>query len=193
MRKAYLATVAEQDSEHRSPDSFAQAWRARLVGLLAQASTDPVGDVRITLIGFDLDLAWRLFELASRARLNAVESATATPSRAAQRGQPVPTFEFAIVSGGEPLGDVTYGICQACGVGMLYKIEFGPDWQSCGLGRLALSELETCRPGLTWYTTGQFNDAKGFYDRYRQDSASPWTDDQPPCPHLHNPAKAVTT
>ena len=45
-----------------------------------------------------------------------------------------------------------------------YKIEF------------ALDQLEACHPDLTWYTTGQFKDARGFYDRrYRQSSASPWT------------------
>jgi hypothetical protein len=67
---------------------------------------------------------------------------------------------------------------------MLYKIEFAPDWQACGFGRLALSRLEARHPDLTWCTTGQFSDAKGFYDRYRQGSTSPWTDDQSPCPHF---------
>jgi hypothetical protein len=96
----------------------------------------------------------------------------------------VPTFEFSIVSGDDALGEVIYGICAPCSAGMLYKIEFAPDWQSCGFGRLALSQLETRHPDITWYTTGQFKEAKGFYDRYRQDSASPWTDQQNHCPHF---------
>jgi hypothetical protein len=37
---------------------------------------------------------------------------------------------------------------------------------------------------MTWYTTGQFNHARGFYDRYRQGSGNPWTAMQHPCPHF---------
>jgi hypothetical protein len=58
---------------------------------------------------------------------------------------------------------------------LLYKIEFSPDWQFCGLGRLALNQLESRHPELMWYTTGQFKHARGFYERYRQGSSSPWT------------------
>jgi hypothetical protein len=184
VRKAYLATVAEQDSEHRPPVSFARAWRAHLTGSLAQASAESPAHTSITISGADLDLAWRLYELAHRARLNAIKCARVTPSEHVQRGKQVPTFEFSIVSGGESLGDVTYGICRPCGVGMLYQIEFAPDWQFCGLGRLALSQLESRHRGLTWFTTGQFPHARGFYDRYRQDSDSPWTNEQNPCPHF---------
>jgi hypothetical protein len=74
----------------------------------------------------------------------------ASPSRRVQRGQPVPTFEFSIVSDGETLGDVTYGICASCRTGLLYKIGFPTDWQFCGLGRLALRQLEARHPGLIW-------------------------------------------
>jgi hypothetical protein len=184
VRKAYLATVADQDREHRPPASFAQAWRAHLVGLLAQGSAGPPGRPPTTINGSDLDLAWRLYELARRARQNAIERATPTPSRQVQRGKRVPTFEFSIVSEGESLGDVTYGICRPCGTGMLYRIEFAPDWQFCGFGRLALSQLEARHPDLTWYTTGQFQHARSFYERYRQSSTSPWADEQQPCPHF---------
>jgi hypothetical protein len=79
---------------------------------------------------------------------------------------------------------VIYGTCQACRTGLLYKITFPPDWQFCGLGRLALSQLEHRHAGLTWYTTGQLSHARGFYDRYRRGSASPWTTSQHPCPHF---------
>jgi hypothetical protein len=96
----------------------------------------------------------------------------------------VPTFEFSIVSDGDSLGDVTYGTCESCGVGLLYKIGFPDDWQFCGLGRLALSQLEARHPNLTWYTTGQFKHARGFYDRYRQGSGSPWTPMDRPCAHF---------
>jgi hypothetical protein len=37
---------------------------------------------------------------------------------------------------------------------------------------------------LTWYTTGQYESAQSFYERYRKDSGSPWTDKQCPCPHF---------
>ena len=67
---------------------------------------------------------------------------------------------------------------------MLYKISFDPDWQFCGLGRLVLGEIEDRHPVLTWYTTAQFKEARGFYDRYRQGSSSPWSDKQHPCPHF---------
>jgi hypothetical protein len=184
VRKAYLGTVAEQERERRPPAAFAQAWRARLVGLLAQESAGPSGRAPITMTGSDFDLAWRLYELARRARQDAIERAAPTPSRRVQRGKRVPTFEFSIVSKGESLGDVTYGICQSCGMGMLYQIEFAPDWQFCGFGCLALSQLEARHPDLTWYTTGQFQHARGFYERYRQGSTSPWTDAQQPCPHF---------
>lgn len=77
-----------------------------------------------------------------------------------------------------------YGTCQPCRVGLLYKITFSPDWQFCGLGRLALSQLEDRHADLTWYTTGQLSHARGFYDRYRRRSTSPWTTSQHPCPHF---------
>jgi hypothetical protein len=184
VRKAYLATLAEQERERRPPASFAQAWRAHLVGLLAQESVGPPGRAPMTMTGSDLDLAWRLYELARRARQDVIERATPTPSRRVQRGRRVPTFEFSIVSEGESLGDVIYGICWSCGMGMLYQIEFAPDWQFCGFGRLALGQLEVRHSDLTWYTTGQFQHARGFYERHRQGSTSPWTDSQQPCPHF---------
>jgi hypothetical protein len=184
VRKAYLVTLAEQERERRPPAAFAQAWRAHLVGLLAQESAGPPGRAPTTMTGSDLDLVWRLYGLARRARQDVIECATPTPSRRVQRGKRVPTFEFSIVRESESLGDVTYGICGSCGMGMLYQIEFAPDWQFCGFGRLALSQLEARHPDLTWYTTGQFQHARGFYERYRQGSTSPWTDAQQPCPHF---------
>jgi hypothetical protein len=183
VREAYLAT-AEQDSERRPPPAFTQAWRARLADLLDQQSPDLPGSGPSTIVGSGIDLAWRLFELASRAQQDAIEHATATASRRVERGQQVPTFEFSIASDGGPLGDVTYGIRQRCRTGLLYKIGFPTDWQFCGLGRLALSQLEARHPDLTWYTTGQLSHTRGLYDRYRQASSSPWTSRQHPCLHF---------
>jgi len=184
VREAYQTTVAGQDGKHRPPAAFTQAWRAHLAGLLDQASPDLPGWGPIALTGADIDLAWSLFGLASRARQDAIDHAAATPSRRVERGQQVPTFEFSITSDGSSLGDVTYGICRPCRTGLLYKIGFPADWQFCGLGRLALSQLEARHLGLAWYTTGQLSHARGFYDRYRQGSASPWTVSQHPCPHF---------
>ena len=96
----------------------------------------------------------------------------------------MPTYEFSIVSDGSSLGDVTYGVCRSCRTGLLYKIGFPDEWQFCGFGRLALSQLEARHPDLTWYTTGQSRHARGFYDRYRQGSTSPWTARPHPCPHF---------
>jgi hypothetical protein len=184
VREAYLAAVAEQDSEHRPPPAFAEAWRAHLAGLLDGDTADVPSWGPVTVADLDTDLTWNLYELASRARQDAIEHAAAAPSRRVHRGQQVLTFEFSIVSDGEPLGDVTYGTCESCGVGLLYKIGFPDDWQFCGLGRLALSQLEACHPTLTWYTTGQFKHARGFYDRYRKGGGSPWTVMDRPCAHF---------
>jgi hypothetical protein len=96
----------------------------------------------------------------------------------------VQTCEFAIASEGVSLGEVTYGICPPCRIGLLYKIEFPPDWQFCGFGRAALRQIENRHPDLTWYTTGQLGPAAGFYNRYRLESRSPWTAEQHPCPHF---------
>lgn len=184
VREAYLAAVSEQASEHRPPRAFAEAWRGHLASLLDQDSVDLSGWGPVTVADLDADLAWSLYELANRARQDAIEHAAATPSRRVQRGQPVSTFEFSIASNADSLGDVTYGICESCGVALLYKIGFPDDWQFCGLGRLALSQLEARHPDLTWYTTGQFKHARGFYDRYRQGSGSPWTPMDRPCVHF---------
>lgn len=193
VRGAYQATVAEQDSHRRPPAAFTEAWRAHLAGLLAQGSPDLPGWGPITLADPDIDLAWDLFGLASRARQDAIGHAAATPSRRVERGQQVPVYEFSITSDGSQLGDVTYGICQPCRTGLLYKIGFPADWQFCGFGRLALSQLETRHPRLAWYTTGQLSHAKGFYDRYRQGSASPWTASQHPCPHFQRNNRRTRT
>ncbi len=185
VREAFQRAVAEQDSEHRPPAAFTQAWRDHLAGLLSQASTDLDGHGQVTIADLDTGLAWSLFEAASRARKDAAEQARPAHSRRVQWGDPqVQTFELAIASGGVTLGEVRYGICPPCGTGLLYKISIDPEFQFCGLGRLALSQLESRNPGLTWYTTGQFRHARGFYDRYRQHSSSPWTSQQHPCPHF---------
>lgn len=145
VRAAYQSTVAKQESEHRPPAAFAEAWHDHLADLLNLAQPDLPGWGPITIADLDIDLAWSLYQLASRARLNAVDHARAAPSRRVQRGQHIPTFEFAIVSDGESLGDVTYGISQACRAGLLYKIEFAPDWRSAvsGAWRLASSKIAT--------------------------------------------------
>jgi hypothetical protein len=184
VREAYLAAVAEQDSEHRPPRAFAEAWRAHVAESLDRDNAD-LGDWGpVKAADLDSDLVWGLYELASRARQDAIEHAVAAPSRGVRRGRRVLAFEFSIVSDGDSLGDVTYGTCTSCGVGLLYKIGFPGDWQFCGLGRLALSQLEARHPDLTWHTTGQLKNARGFYDRYRQTSGSPWTPMDCPCAHF---------
>ncbi|MFF4192468.1 hypothetical protein [Nonomuraea sp. NPDC001831] len=60
------------------------------------------------------------------------------------------SYEFSIAAGDEgSFGRVRYTICEPCGVGLLNKISFSPEWQCCGFGTLALRELETRHPGLT--------------------------------------------
>jgi hypothetical protein len=182
VRDAYQATVAEQDRERRPPDAFTTAWRTHLGALLAQETVllngcPPVGNV-------DAAVAWTLFELASHARREAIDKAATTASRAVGAGAMVPAFQFAVTGDGGELGAVTYSVCYLCGVGLLDKIGFPADWQYCGLGRRALRELEARHPELTWYTSGQLAGARGIYDRYRQESRSPWITSNRPCAHL---------
>jgi hypothetical protein len=188
VREAYLATVAEQDAEHRDPDAFAQVWRVRLASLLEQDEVEVTGWSEITVADLDVVVAWSLYEAARRARQQTIENASATPSRPILMGGPPAftfTFTFEIVGATDgALGDVKYGVCPACCVGLLYNIGFAPDWQFSGLGTLALGQLEARHPGLTWYTSGQYTWSRGFYQRYRQDSTSPWTAEQHPCPHF---------
>lgn len=185
VRQAYDATVAEQDGAHRKPAEFAETWRAHLASMLEQETVDVPGWSLITIADVDTDLAWRLYDAASYARNHTIEYAKPTRSKRAKWAETqAQVFEFAIVSDGDTLGEIRYGICPPCGTGLLYKISFDQDFQFCGLGRLALGQLETRHLGLTWYTTSQFKDARGFYNRYRQDSESPWTDRQHPCPHF---------
>jgi hypothetical protein len=181
---AYQVTLAEQDGVHRRPAAFANAWRNHLTTLLDQPTIELHGWGPRTTADIDANLIWNLYEAASYARSYAIEHAAATKSKRVQRGQQVPTFEFSIVGDGSALGDVIYGICIPCHVGLLYKIGFPTDWQFSGLGRLALGQLEARHPDLTWYTTGQYKHARGFYDRYRRESASPWTANQHPCQHF---------
>ena len=65
---------------HRPPAAFAQAWQAHLACLLDQASVDLPGWGPITIADLDGGLAWRLYELAIRARQDAIDHAIATPA-----------------------------------------------------------------------------------------------------------------
>ena len=185
VREAYEATIAEQDGAHRKLAEFTDAWRARLASMLEQDSIELTGWSVITTADLDTSLAWSLFEAVGRARRYAVEHARPTHSRRAKwMDTQAQVFEFAIVSEDHTLGEVRYGICPPCATGLLYKISFGADFRFCGLGRLALDQFEARHPGLTWYTTGQSENARGFYDRYRERSDSPWTSRQHPCRHF---------
>jgi hypothetical protein len=97
---------------------------------------------------------------------------------------PTRSFAFSLVGDGDELGVVHFGVCAPCQVGLLRKISISLDWQYSGLGSMALRELERRHPGLTWYTTGQYAWAQGFYARIRTRSSSPWTMRQRPCPHF---------
>ncbi|NUW39584.1 hypothetical protein [Nonomuraea rhodomycinica] len=58
------------------------------------------------------------------------------------------SYEFSIAADGDySLGRVQYAICKHCGVGLLKKISFSPEWHCCGFGTLALREPETRHPG----------------------------------------------
>jgi hypothetical protein len=185
VRHTYTATLAEQDEKRRKPAEFAAAWRARLEDVLGRPRIEVDGWGEIVLSTVDAAFAWQLFESANRARRQALDHAQAGPSRSESLGSPpAVAFKFTISGDDDDLGVVQYGICPACGVGLLRKIAFSPDWQYCGLGSMALRELERRHPGVTWYTTGQYSWAQGFYARARQVSSSPWTMRQRPCSHF---------
>lgn len=134
VRAAYLATVAEQDAEHRGPDMFARAWHAHLASLLEQDKVEVTGWSEITIADLDVEdteLAWSLYEAAGRARKQTIENASATPSRPIPVGSPpASAFTFEIVGDTDgTLGDVKYGVCPSCRIGLLYNIGFAPDWQ----------------------------------------------------------------
>ncbi|MEV4163460.1 hypothetical protein [Nonomuraea dietziae] len=178
VREAYQQTLAEQDSEHRGPAEFARAWKTRLASLLAMKTVEVSGWSEITIADLDTDLGWNLYAAAVNARSEAITHAIAQRSRPSLPFDVQTSFyEFSIVAPDEhALGHVRYEVCEPYGFGLLLKISFSPDWQCCGLGTLALRQLETRHPELTWYSTGQYTHAKGFYQRYRQSSASPWTE-----------------
>ncbi|MEV0623514.1 hypothetical protein AB0I81_60075 [Nonomuraea sp. NPDC050404] len=142
------------------------------------------GDIIVAEL--DANLGWSLYAAASRARAETIARAAATPSRLRRADDgSTSSFDFSIAAdGAASLGRVQYTICEPCCIGLLRKISFSPEWHCCGLGTLALRELETRHPTLTWYTTGQYAHARGFYDRYRDGSSSPWTASQHPCPHF---------
>ena len=129
-------------------------------------------------------LAWEIFDLGCQSRQEAIKNAVMSQTVRTERGQPVPTFQVSITSEDTSLGDVIFGVCRQCRIGLLYKISIDSEWHCCGFGRRALSHLETLHPNLTWYTTAQYQSARAFYDRYRQDSNSPWAENQRPCPHF---------
>jgi hypothetical protein len=61
VREAYQAAIAEQDSAHRGPAAFAQAWRDRLAGLLSQPVTDLHGWGPVIIAELDTGFAWQLY------------------------------------------------------------------------------------------------------------------------------------
>ncbi|WP_189240505.1 hypothetical protein [Planomonospora parontospora] len=186
VREAFQQTLAEQDDEHRRPAEFAEAWKSRLAALLEQETVEVPGWSKITIADLDTDLGWNLYAAVNHARSEAIACAVATPSRPLRvTDAQTSSYEFSITAGEEhSLGRVRYEICEVCSVGLLLKISFSLEWQFCGLGTRALRQMETRHPNLTWYTTGQYAHAKGFYERYRHSSHSPWTEKQRPCPHF---------
>lgn len=178
IRTAYSEVLADQEASRYKPAEFERAWRERLARMFDQHAEARAGEP-------DTEFMWRLFDAMSKARRDMINRACTTTSKPIRMTSEAATrtFGFKIVAGSEELGVVRYGICELCQVGFLYKISFPPDWQYCGLGRRALSEMERRHPNVCWYTTGQFEWVQGFYRKYRADSKSPWTANKHPCAH----------
>ncbi|WP_113698524.1 hypothetical protein [Nonomuraea lactucae] len=125
VREAYYRTVGEQEDEQRRTSAFAEAWKSHLAALLAQDTVKLSGRSPTTAAGRDTDLAWKLYDAASRIRADAITHATATPSKREFSRSSTLWYAFAIAAGNDypTLGEVRYAICEPCGVGLLRKID----------------------------------------------------------------------
>ena len=185
VRDAYLATVASQDREHRQPREFTEAWRANLASALESADVDLSGSGPEALTADDTDLAWKLYEAASRGREEALGHVRLKHSQLPRMG----SLKSADLRGhGHERRRGTRG-SQVRDLLPVRRRPTAKDQLRPGLavlraGPAILNELEALHPSLTWYTTAQLKDARGFYERYRQNSSSPWTDRQHPCLHF---------
>ena len=100
VRDAYQATVAGQDREHRRPHEFADAWRANLAFALDHADIDLSGSGPEAFTADDINLAWKLYEAASRGREQALGHVKLKHSQLTRMGSlKVPIFEILIPSG----------------------------------------------------------------------------------------------
>lgn len=177
VRDLYGEQVADQDECRLKPDLFADALRERL----SEALLDRPDDV-------DDRRAWRLIEAALAERARWISTAQFGRDQAQHVGRDAPRcvrrFEFFILVEGEQSGNVTYTVCIGCRQGVLDNITVDAPIGCAGVGRCALDELQRRWTGFEFNTTGQRSTAKGFYDRYRTASPSPWRSRRDGCPHL---------
>lgn len=177
VRDLYNEQLADQDEYRLKPDLFADAVRE----WLSEALLNQPDDV-------DEHRAWRLLEAALAERARWISTAQFGRDQAQHPGRDAPRcvqrFEFLILVEGEQCGNVTYTVCIGCGHGVLDNITVDAPIGCAGVGRRALDELQRRWTGFEFNTTGQRSTAKGFYDRYRTTSPSPWRPRRDGCPHL---------
>lgn len=176
VRTVYNEQLGQQEDLLLKPEQFAATIRTRLIATLQGASE-----------GVDHTVAQRLLEAALAERERWIATATFgkdKPGYKSRREKPIAAYEFLILADGQQMGNVTYTVCTQCHQGVLDNITVDPDLQCGGVASRALRELERRWPGYTFNTTGQRSTAKGFYDRYRTTSSSPWRSKLDGCVHL---------
>ncbi len=177
VREIYHQQLYENDELRLKPEPFAYTARRQLDEALSHAPTE-----------IDPQVARALLEhaLAERARWIIDASFTADQLQHGASDPPsVDRYEFKIQIDDQPgLGNVTYRVCTRCQQGVLDNITVAAEIGCGGVGRRALDELQQRWVGYKFNTTGQRSTARGFYDRCRMTSSSPWLYELNGCPHL---------
>jgi hypothetical protein len=89
---------------------------------------------------------------------------------------------------GEVVGRAVYQSCAECRQALLCKVSAYRDGAGLGTRLIDACVASGGRPGdgYTWYTTPQYNEARGFWRAMSRRHRTPFTDHhgQPRCPHM---------
>jgi hypothetical protein len=178
VREIYHQQLYENDELRLKPEQFAHAVGGRLDEALSHAPPE-----------VDPHVARALLEhaLAERARwiINASFISDQPQRRMSSDPPSINRYDFKIQSDDRhSLGNVTYRVCTRCQQGVLDNIAVDAEIGCGGVGQRALDELQRRWAGYELNTTGQRSTARGFYERYRMTSPSPWRYELNGCPHL---------
>ncbi|WP_412741240.1 hypothetical protein [Krasilnikovia sp. MM14-A1259] len=95
------------------------------------------------------------------------------------------------------IGRAGYQACPQCRRGLLCKVNAYAPYEGVGLGTLLVSACLTAgglpTDGYTWYTTAQYDEARGFWRAMGRTHRTPFTAPlQPQCPHMRRPASSLS-